>query len=119
MVLTSMYHVIKYSDFLDRLNVYFDAVSVFDTNIIEALAPLVPFEKFTIGCFLALDISRRNILKAAIILFGFFTLFLIDASQWYCAGIHFGFFMISMILLQMDNHSYKSTKFSKDSYQIV
>ncbi len=119
LVLTSVYDVIKYSGFLTRLDTYFEEVSVFNLELLEAFAPLVPFEKFVIGFFMVLGMFKKEVLKASLILFGFFTLFLLDASYQYCALIHFGFFIISFILLKKDNYDFNSLDYKKDSYRVI
>ncbi len=119
LVLCSTYNVIRYSEFLERLDLYFGNATVFDIGFIEALAPLVPFEEFVIGMFLALGIFTRKSLITVIILFAFFTLFLIDADCWFFAFIHLVFCGIAMLLLKNDNYDMNSINYNKDSYQII
>ncbi|TSE03834.1 MULTISPECIES: hypothetical protein [Aquimarina] len=119
LVLYSIYNVIKYSEFLERLDRYFSNVTVFDTTIIESLAPLVPFEEFIIGFFITLGIFTRKALMAAIILFGFFALFLLDANYINCATVHLLFSLLAILLLKKDNYDLNTVNFDKDSHQII
>jgi hypothetical protein len=119
LVLCSTYNVIRYSEFLERLDLYFGNATVFDIGFIEALAPLVPFEEFVIGMFLALGIFTRKSLIVVIILFAFFTLFLVDADCLLFAFIHLVFCGIAMLLLKNDNYDMNSINYNKDSYQII
>ncbi len=115
LVLHSIYNAIKYSGFLDRLDQYFNKVSIFDNTVLEALAPLVPFEEFVIGFFLILGMFTKKALKVATFLFAFFTLFLLDADYLYCAGIHLILCLTSIFLLKKNNYDLSSI----DSYRIV
>ncbi|GAA4274397.1 hypothetical protein U6A24_15605 [Aquimarina gracilis] len=119
LVLTSIYDAIRYSGFLNRLDRYFERVSIFDLEFLEAFAPLVPFEKFVIGFFMILGMFKKKVLKISLGLFGFFTLFLLDASYQYCALIHFGFFITSLILLKNDNDNLSSFDHKKNFYQAI
>ncbi|WP_109300551.1 hypothetical protein [Aquimarina sp. AU474] len=119
LVLYSVYTVIKYSGFLDRLDVYFNAVSVFDIGIVEALAPLVPFEEFLIGFFLIFGLFTRKILIASSVLFGFLTLFLFDAHSYSCALIHLFFFFVSIILLKKDNYNLSTPNYKVQACRII
>ncbi|MBP2832246.1 hypothetical protein J8281_08615 [Aquimarina sp. U1-2] len=101
LVTTSINDVLNYTDFLGRLYQYFASVSILDIYVVEALAPLVPFEKFMIGLFLILGMSEHIMLRIAIFLFSFFTVYLIDASQWYCAGIHFLLVVSAIVLIKI------------------
>lgn len=100
LVVYSLYNVIKYTGFLNRLDLYFANVTLFDFGFLEAMAPLIPFEEFLIGIFLVLGISVRKVLMVTVVLFGFFTLFLFDATKLDCALIHFTLFIVSFILLK-------------------
>ncbi|MCK8522650.1 hypothetical protein M0D21_13785 [Aquimarina sp. D1M17] len=108
LVLYSVYNVIKYSGFLSRLDQYFNSASVFDVWIIEALAPLVPFEEFIIGFFLVLGMFTRKVLVVSTFLLAFFTLFLFDAGYTNCALIHLVLCTVSIILLKKDNYNINS-----------
>ncbi|MEW7291181.1 MauE/DoxX family redox-associated membrane protein [Aquimarina sp. 2304DJ70-9] len=114
LMLHSIYNAIKYSGFLDRLDRYFNRVTIFDNDIIEAMAPLVPFEEFVIGFFLILGMFTKKALMVSTVLFAFFTLFLLDANFWYCAGIHLFLCMISVILLRKNDYDLNSV----ESYRI-
>ncbi len=119
LVLNGTYNVIRYSGFLDRLDGYFNTVSIFDLILLESLAPLVPFEEFVIGFFLALGMFKKKTLIASMVLFGFFTVFLFDAGHNYCALIHLSFCIISMVLFKNDNYDWNSREFTRNSYQII
>ncbi|MBQ4822846.1 hypothetical protein [Aquimarina sp. MMG016] len=118
LVLGSIYNVIKFSGFLERLDGYFSAVTIFDVGFIESLAPLVPFEEFVIGLCLALGVFTKRVLIVAIVLFTFFSLFLLDAGKVDCAIIHLFFSIISFILLKKDNYDLTSFQYSKDFYSV-
>ncbi|PKV49947.1 hypothetical protein ATE84_1993 [Aquimarina sp. MAR_2010_214] len=113
------YNVIWYSEFLERLDIYFESATILDISFIEALAPLVPFEDFVIGMFLILGIFTRKTLITIIILFTFFTLFLVDADCLFFAFIHLALGGIAMLLLKKDNHDLNSISHDKDIYQII
>ncbi|GAA4276516.1 MauE/DoxX family redox-associated membrane protein [Aquimarina mytili] len=115
LVLHSIFNAIKYSGFLDRLDVYFNQVSIFDNTVLETLAPLVPFEEFIIGFFLILGIFTKKALKVSIALFAFFTLFLLDANFVNCAAIHLLLCATSIILLRKNNYDINSI----DSYRVL
>ncbi len=119
LVLISVYDAIKYSGFLGRLDTYFESVSIFDFEFLKATAPLVPFEKFVIGFFMMLGMFTKKVLAMALVLFGFFSLFLLDASYPYCALIHFGFFLVSFFLLKNNHYDLHSGRYNKDSFQII
>ncbi len=119
LVLYSVYNVIKYSGFLERLDKYFSTATIFDIAAVEALAPLVPFEEFLIGFFLVMGLFTRKILIAATILFGFFTIFLFDAGHIYCALLHSILLIVSIILLKKNNYDMDSLNYSRDSYQVI
>ncbi|WP_281987333.1 MauE/DoxX family redox-associated membrane protein [Aquimarina aggregata] len=119
LVLYSVYNVIKYRRFLDRLDHYFDQASIFDIGFIEALAPLVPFEEFVIGIFLVLNIFKRKVLIASIPLFGFFTLFLLDVNQISCAFIYAIFCVTAIILLKKDKYDLYADRNSADSFRMI
>ncbi len=114
----SVYNAIKYPVFLDRLDVYFNYVSIFDLNFIEALAPLVPFEEFVLGFFLILGMFTRKALIASIVLFTFFTLFLIDANHYSFAFIYFLICLISIVLLRKNNYDI-NTGYKNDFHQVI
>ncbi len=114
LVLSSIYNAVKYSGFLDRLDRYFSQVTIFDSNIIEAMAPLVPFEEFVIGFFLILGMFTKKALIASTVLFAFFTLFLLDANYWFCAGIHLFLCIVSIVLLRKNNYDVNSI----ESYRV-
>ncbi|MDY8137885.1 DoxX family membrane protein [Aquimarina sp. 2201CG5-10] len=113
------YNVFRYPVFLDRLEKYFTYTSVFDLGIVELLAPLVPFETFIIGLFIAMGIFTRKILIASICLFAFLTVFLLDANADQLALVHFLFLIISVILLAKDNYNLNSVDYSRDSYMLL
>lgn len=119
LVLFSTYNVIGYSEFLNRVDQFFNNVRVFDIEFIETLAPLVPFVEFVIGMFLTLGIFTRKVLIATIILFTFLIVFLLDANYWYCACAHFILWTIAIILLKMNHYDRNSMSYNKDSYQII
>ncbi len=119
LVLYGTYNVIKYSEFLERLEAYFSNATVFNIAFIEALAPLVPFEEFVIGMFLILKIFVRKTLIAIIILFTFFTLFMVDADCLTLALIHLFFCGIAIVLLKNDKYDLNSINYDKDSYQVI
>lgn len=119
LVVYSLYNVIKYTGFLNRLDIYFGNVTLFDIGFLEAIAPLVPFEEFLIGILLTLGISVRKVLVVTASLFGFFTLFLIDATRLDCALIHFMLFIIAVALLKKDHYNLTSFDYSKDIYQMT
>ncbi len=119
LVLYSVYNVIRYAGFLDRLDLYFSAVSVFDFAAVEALAPLVPFEEFLIGFFLILGMFTRKVLIASAVLFAFFTVFLFDANHNTCALIHLFFFLVSMILLKKDNYDLITPGYNVQACHII
>lgn len=103
LILTSIYNVIKYPFFLDRLDQYFNNARVFDTVFLETMAPLVPFEEFAIGMFLFMGIFIRKVLITSMVLFFFFALFLMDADYWDRAFLHLLFCMVAIVLLMKDN----------------
>lgn len=115
LVLNSMYNAIKYPNFLNRLDNYFDQVTVFKYDIIETFAPLVPFEEFVIGFFLILGMFLKKVLKASTLLFAFFTLFLFDANNIYCALTYLMLFIVSVVLLRKNNYDLSSV----DSYKVL
>ncbi len=100
----SLFNAIKYSVFLERLDGYFSKVSVFDIDFIEALAPLVPFEEFVIGFFLILGMFTRKVLIISILLFAFFTLFLLDADHFDLAFLHLFLCLIAILLLNKNKY---------------
>ncbi len=119
LVLSGTYNVIRYSEFLERLDIYFGNVTVFNIAFIETLAPLVPFEEFVIGMFLILGIFIRKALITVIILFTFFTLFLVDADCLLFAFAHLVFCGIAIVLLKKDNYDMNSINYDEDSYQVI
>ncbi|WP_160112153.1 DoxX family membrane protein [Aquimarina sp. AU58] len=119
LVLYGTYNVIRYSEFLERLDIYFGNVTVFNIGFIEALAPLVPFEEFLIGLFLVLGVFTRKTLIVTSILFAFFTLFLWDANSSYRAGAHLISFLITIVLIIGNTYDRNTIRYHKDSYQII
>ena len=119
LILTSIYNIIKYSGFLDRLDQYFNNVRVFDIVFLEAIALLVPFEEFVIGMFLVMGIFIRKVLIASIMLFFFFTLFLIDADYWNRAFVYMLFCLVAIVLLIKDNQDSNEGTFNKKTYLVV
>ncbi len=119
LVLYGTYNVIRYSEFLERLDIYFGNATVFNISFVEALAPLVPFEEFVIGMFLILKIFVRKALITIIILFTFFTLFLVDADCLILALIHLVFCGIAIVLLKNGKYDLNAISYDKDSYQVI
>lgn len=119
LILNSIYNIIKYSGFLDRLDQYFNNTKVFDTVFLEAIAPLVPFEEFVIGMFLVMGIFIRRVLITTTLLFFFFALFLIDADYWDRAFVYLLFCMIAIVLLMKDRQDSNSRFFNKKSYVVI
>ncbi len=119
LVVYSTYNVIRYSGYLDRLDGYFVSVSLFDNKVLEALAPLVPFEEFVIGFFLVLGMFTKHVLKISVVLFAFFTLFLWDAGRESCAFIHLLCCLVSLVLLKKDNYDLRSKDYTEDFYRLT
>jgi len=115
LVLYSMYNAINYPSFLIRLNSYFNKVTIFDYEIMEVLAPLIPFEEFVIGFFLILGMFLKKVLKVSALLFAFFTLFLFDANSLYCGLIYCSLSIVSIFLLRKNTHDENSL----ESYKLL
>ncbi|WP_299257200.1 hypothetical protein [uncultured Aquimarina sp.] len=119
LVLHSTYNVIFYSEFLQKIDVYFSETTIFNYTLIEAFAPLVPFEEFMLGLFLVLGFFTRRVLIGAALLFSFLTFFLLDANSLKLSLIHLGFFFITLVLLRKDNYNLKSLDYSRDSFLMI
>ncbi len=120
LVVYSVYNVVKYANFLNKLDSYFDVVTIFDLSMIEALAPLIPFEEFLIGVFLVMGLFKREVLIVSSILFAFFTAFLLDASHFYCALIYSVLTLLTIILLKNNKYDVNNTtSYPKGYYPIV
>ncbi|SEL34140.1 hypothetical protein SAMN04487910_2187 [Aquimarina amphilecti] len=113
LVLHSTYNVIIYSEFLKEIDTYFLKSTVFKYDLIEALAPLVPFEEFIIGMFLILGYYTKEVLISGSILFLFLSLFLLDANSTELSMIHLSFFILTLILWKKDNYNLKSVDYAR------
>ncbi|WP_108803516.1 DoxX family membrane protein [Aquimarina sp. Aq107] len=115
----STYNVIVYSEFLNEIDTYFTRITIFKYDLVEALAPLVPFEEFVLGMFLILGYFTRNTLISASILFLFLSFFLLDANSIELSILHLGFFILTLILWKKDNYNLKSMDYSRDMYLMI
>ncbi|KAA1242820.1 DoxX family membrane protein [Aquimarina sp. RZ0] len=116
LVLHGVCNAVLYSDFLNRIDAYFTKAKIFDIELIEALAPLVPFEEFVIGLFLVLGFFIKRALIAAILLFTFIVLFLLDVDSIELAILHIGFFFVALLLWRKDSCSIDGLNYSRDLF---
>lgn len=119
LVVHSAYNVFIYSEFLKEINDYFKHTEWFTHPLIESLAPLVPFEEYILGMFLILGIFIKEVLRCALLLFSFISLFLLDANFPFLAIIHVMFFVMSIILLKNNNYNIKSMDYNRDLYNSI
>ncbi|MBQ4805713.1 DoxX family membrane protein [Aquimarina sp. MMG015] len=119
LALHSAYNVIIYSEFLNEVDTYFTKTTVFKYDLVEALAPLVPFEEFVLGLFLILGYFTRKVLICASILFLFLALFLLDVNSIGLSILHIGLFILTLILWKKDNYNLKSMDYSRDMYLMI
>ncbi|MDH7446882.1 DoxX family membrane protein [Aquimarina sp. 2201CG14-23] len=119
LVLHAAYNVIFYSEFLNKIDAHFTKTTIFNFSFIETLAPLVPFEEFVIGSFLALGFFTRNVLIGAIFLFSFLAFFLIDANSPELSLLHAGCFLVTLVLLKKENYNLKSADYTRDSFLMI
>ncbi|WP_206604249.1 hypothetical protein [Aquimarina sediminis] len=104
---------------MDRLDVYFGSAKVFNIELIEALAPLVPFEEFVIGMFLILGIFTKEVLIATITLFTFFMLFFLDVNYWFLASIYCILSFVAIVLLKNSHYDINSMSYNKEPYRVI
>ncbi len=119
LIVCGTYNVIKYSDFLNRLDTYFDTTTVFGFGLLEELAPLVPFGEFGIGMFLTLGIFTRKALLTSSVFFGFCSLFFLDSGYLPLALIHLFLCILAIILLRKKKYDLSSIRYDKDSYGVM
>jgi len=119
LALHSVYNVFFYSDFLQKIDVHFTKATLFNYNLVETLAPLVPFEEFIVGMFLALGFFTRKVLKGAALLFLFLAFFLLDANSLELALVHLVCFFVVLMLWHKENYNLKSMDYLRDSYLII
>ncbi len=88
LVFRSFLSTVDFNGFLDRIDSYFEKVTVFNFQILYYTAPLVPFEEFTLGILIALGLHTKIVLKISLVLFSYFAFFMLDAGIYDKAVCH-------------------------------
>ncbi|TYP72958.1 DoxX family membrane protein [Aquimarina intermedia] len=114
LVVHAAYNVFDYSSFLVQLDMFFSNASFFSFEVLEALAPLVPFVEFIIGSFLLLGFFTKPVLLTAMVLFSGTVLFLLDVKEESLVTTHITLFIVSLILFIKDDYNPKPIGQSKD-----
>ncbi len=102
------HNVLYFSNYLNRVEIYFTRLEYFNTSFLYQTSPLVPFEEFTLGLFIAMGVFTRKSLWLAIGLYFFLILFMLDAEAYNLIAFHVALITIFLILdfnNKYDKHS--------------
>ncbi|MFD0861186.1 MauE/DoxX family redox-associated membrane protein [Sungkyunkwania multivorans] len=116
LIVHAVLSIFSYQDFLVRLDDYFDTTQVFNNLFLRLTAPLVPFEEFAVGLFIATGLFTKNTLKIGSFLLLFFAAFLWSAGELDRAILHFGTVVTMMILLYNNEYNLYSLDWHNNTY---
>jgi len=119
LVFHSFLSTIDFNGFLNKVDLYFESVEVFNFQILYYTAPLVPFEEFIIGILLALGLHTKIVLKVGFVLFAYFSLFLLDAGVYSSAICHIGMTLAMATLFYFKRFNIKSMDYEISSHSLL
>ncbi|GAA0872001.1 hypothetical protein GCM10009117_11480 [Gangjinia marincola] len=108
LVIHGFYNALFFSNFLNRLDHYFEKQDLFYNDFLIATAPLVPFEEFILGALLICGLFTKKVLYIATGLVLFFASFVLKANTYGLGMIYVFIVFISLILLLKEEYNYFS-----------
>lgn len=108
LIIHGAHNALNFSSYMNRVEIYFTKLDYFNTAFLYQTAPLVPFEEFTLGLFIAMGFFTRKVLWAATLLYTFLVLFMLDAEAYNLIAFHVVLISIFLILdfsNKYDKHS--------------
>ena len=98
LVVHGAHNVFNFSNYIQRVEMYFGKLDYFDNAFLLYTSPLVPFEEFTLGLFITIGFFTRKALWIAMGLYTFLILFMLDAEAYNLITFHVVLISIFLIL---------------------
>lgn len=119
LVFHSFLRTVDFNGFLNKVDVYFENLTVFNFKILYYTAPLVPFEEFALGILLALGLYTRLVLKIGVVLLAYLSLFLVDAGIYSEAICHLIMTIAFMTLYMFRAYNVRSMDYEIRSHSLL
>ncbi|WP_299767214.1 hypothetical protein [uncultured Dokdonia sp.] len=69
MLAQSLYHIVIYSSYISKLEMYLKSTEVLDNELFQLIAPLFPFLEFALGFMLILEVYYKETIIMTVLIF--------------------------------------------------